>query len=176
MFISAVKGEGNASAVGTLVERTSRLLMLVKLPHPKSASAINVLQAFTDKLCAIAQPIRKTLTYDQGKEMALHKQLTANTGMAVYFCDSHSPWQRDSNENTNGLLRQFLPKGTDLSTVSQTQLNDIARLMNARPRQTLGWRTPDECMADEIGLSRVSSGNRLIKRPLSRSTDCAASA
>lgn len=107
-----IKGEGNASAVGTLVERTSRLLMLVKLPHPKPASAANVLQAFTDKLCAIAQPMRKTLTYDQGKELALHKQLTANTGMAVYFCDPHSPRQRGSNENTNGLVRQYLPKGT----------------------------------------------------------------
>lgn len=109
-----IKGEGNASAVGTLVERTSRLLMLVKLPHPKPASAANVLQAFTDELCAIAQPLRNTLTYHKGKEMTLHKQLTTNTGMAVYFYDPHSPWQRGSNENTNRLFRQYLPKGTDL--------------------------------------------------------------
>ena len=137
-----IKGEGNASAVGTLVERTSRLLMLVKLPHPKPASAAHVLQAFTDKLCAIAQPMRKTLTYDQGKEMALHKQLTANTGMAVYFCDPHSPWQRGSNENTNGLVRQYLPKGTDLSGYTQEQLDAIADEINNRPRKGLGVRSP----------------------------------
>jgi IS30 family transposase len=110
-----IKGAGNASAVGTLVERTSRLLMLVKLPHPQPASAANVLQAFTYKLNSIAQPMRQSLTYDQGREMALHKQLTANTSVAVYFCDPHSPWQRGSNENMNGLVRQYLPKGTDLS-------------------------------------------------------------
>ena len=86
-----IKGAGNASAVGTLVERTSRLLILVKLPHPKPASAANVLQAFTDKLNSIAQPMRLSLTYDQGREMAMHKKLTAQTGMAVYFCDPHSP-------------------------------------------------------------------------------------
>jgi transposase, IS30 family len=107
-----VKGAGNASAVGTLVERTSRLLILVKLPHPKPASAANVLQAFSDKLNGLAEPMRKSLTYDQGREMALHKKLTKQTGMAVYFCDPHSPWQRGTNENTNGLLRQYLPKGT----------------------------------------------------------------
>lgn len=110
-----IKGEGNASAVGTLVERTSRLLIRVKLSHPKPASAANVLQAFTDKLNGIAQPMRQSLTYDQGREMALHKKLTVNTGVAVYFCDPHSPWQRGSNENTNGLVRQYLPQGTNLS-------------------------------------------------------------
>lgn len=98
-----IKGANNASAVGTLVERTSRLLMLVKLPHPKPASAANVLQAFTDKLLGIAQPMRQTLTKTQGREMARHKELTAATKVAVYFCDPHSPWQRGSNENTNGL-------------------------------------------------------------------------
>lgn len=137
-----IKGEGNASAVGTLVERTSRLLMLVKLPHPKPASAANVLQAFTDKLLSIAKPMRQTLTYDQGKEMALHKQLTINTGMAVYFCDPHSPWQRGSNENTNGLVRQYLPKGTDLSVYTQEQLDAIADEINNRPRKGLGVRSP----------------------------------
>lgn len=136
-----IKGEVNASAVGTLVERTSRLLMLVKLPHPKPASAVNVLQAFTDKLCAIAQPLRKTLTYDQGEEMALHKQLTINTGIAVYFCDPHSPWQRGSNESTNGLVRQYLPKGTDLSGYSYEQLDAIADEINNCPRKMLGVRS-----------------------------------
>lgn len=137
-----IKGAGNASAVGTLVERTSRLLILVKLPHPKPASAANVLQAFTDKLNGIAAPMRLSLTYDQGREMALHKKLTEQTGMAVYFCDPHSPWQRGSNENTNGLVRQYLPKGTDLSGYSQEQLDAIADEINGRPRKGLGVRSP----------------------------------
>lgn len=105
-----IKGAGNASAVGTLVERTSRLVMLIKLFHPKPASAANVLQAFTDKLNSIAQPMRLSMTYDQGREMALHKVLTAQTGIAVYFCDPHSPWQRGSNENMNGLSASIYPK------------------------------------------------------------------
>lgn len=137
-----IKGAGNASAVGTLVERTSRLLILVKLPALQPASAANVMQAFTDKLLSIVQPMRQSLTYDQGKEMALHKQLTQNTGMAVYFCDPHSPWQRGSNENTNGLVRQYLPKGTDLSIYSQAQLDAIADEINNRPRKGLGVRSP----------------------------------
>lgn len=139
-----IKGAGNLSAVGTLVERSTRLLMLVKLPHPHPATAAHVLQAFTDKLNSIAQPMRQSLTYDRGREMAYHQQLTANTGVAVYFCDPHSPWQRGTNENTNGLVRQFLPKGTDLSIYSQDQLDGIADLMNGRPRKTLGWLTPLE--------------------------------
>ena len=139
-----IKGAGNLSAVGTLVERSTRLLMLVKLPHPHPATAAHVLQAFTDKLNGIAKPMRQTLTYDRGKEMAYHQQLTANTGVAVYFCDPHSPWQRGTNENTNGLVRQYLPKGTDLSGVSQEHLDAIADQMNGRPRKTLGWLTPFE--------------------------------
>lgn len=137
-----IKGAGNASAVGTLVERTSRLVMLIKLPHPKPASAANVLQAFTDKLNSIAQPMRLSMTYDQGREMALHKMLTIQTGIAVYFCDPHSPWQRGSNENMNGLVRQYLPKGTDLSGYTQQQLDAIADEINARPRKGLGVRCP----------------------------------
>lgn len=139
-----IKGKLNASAVGTLVERTTRLLVLVKLPDQNPASAAHVLQAFTDKLIGIAQPMRRTLTYDRGKEMTHHQQLTHNTGMAVYFCDPHSPWQRGSNENTNGLIRQYLPKGTDLSGYTQEQLDAIADEMNGRPRKTLGWSTPIE--------------------------------
>ncbi len=128
--------------MGTLVERTSRLLMLAKLPHPKPASAVSVLQAFTEKLNSIAKPMRKTLTYDQGREMARHKELTANTGIAVYFCDPHSPWQRGSNENINGLVRHYLPKDADLSGYSQEQLDAIADEINNRPRKGLGVRTP----------------------------------
>jgi IS30 family transposase len=137
-----IKGEANASAVGTLVERTSRLLMLVKLPHPKPASAANVLQAFTDKLLSIAVPLRQSMTYDQGREMARHKELAKATGIAVYFCDPHSPWQRGSNENMNGLVRQYLPKGTNLAGYSQEQLDAIADEINNRPRKGLGVRSP----------------------------------
>ena len=137
-----IKGEGNTSAVGTLVERTSRLVMLVKLPEFKPASATNVLQAFTDKLLGIAQPMRLSMTYDQGREMSMHKKLSEQTGIAVYFCDPHSPWQRGSNENMNGLVRQYLPKGTDLSIYSQEQLDAIADEINNRPRKGLGVRSP----------------------------------
>ena len=137
-----IKGEGNASAVGTLVERTSRLVMLVKLPEFKPASATNVLQAFTDKLLGIAQPMRLSMTYVQGREMSMHKKLSEQTGIAVYFCDPHSPWQRGSNENMNGLVRQYLPKGTDLSIYSQEQLDAIADEINNRPRKGLGVRSP----------------------------------
>jgi len=139
-----IKGKANASAVGTLVERSSRLLILVRLPHPKPASAANVLQAFTDKLRSIAEPMRRSMTYDQGSEMARHKELAANAGIAVYFCDPHSPWQRGTNENTNGLVRQYLPKGTDLSGYSQEQLDAIADEINNRPRKTLKAHSPIE--------------------------------
>ena len=122
-------------AVGTLVERTSRLVMLVKLPDFKPASAANVMQAFTNKLLSIAAPMRQSMTYDQGREMALHKELSKRTGIAVYFCDPHSPWQRGSNENMNGLVRQYQPKGTDLSVYSQEQLDAIADEINGRPRK-----------------------------------------
>jgi len=137
-----IKGAANASAVGTLVERTSRLLMLIKLPEFKPASAVNVMQAFSDKLLGIAEPMRQSMTYDQGREMAMHKELSRRTKMAVYFCDPHSPWQRGSNENTNGLVRQYLPKGTDLSGYSQEQLDAIADQINNRPRKGLGVRSP----------------------------------
>jgi len=128
--------------VGTLVERTSRLLMLVKLSEFKPASSVNVMQAFSDKLLGIAPPMRQSMTYDQGREMAMHKELRHHTGIAVYFCDSHSPWQRSSNENNNGLVRQYLSKGTDLSGFSQEQLDAIADQINNRPRKGLGVRYP----------------------------------
>jgi len=145
-----IKGANNASAIGTLVERTTRLVVLVKLPHPNPATAAHVLQAFSDKLKAIASPMRQSLTYDRGREMAEHAQLAKNTGMKVYFCDPYSPWQRGSNENTNGLLRQYFPKSTDLSGYSQQQLDAVADLLNGRPRMTLGYSTPLEVYAQHL--------------------------
>ena len=139
-----IKGKANASAVGTLVERSTRLLILVALPGPRPASAATVLQAFTDKLRSIAGPMRQSMTYDQGSEMARHKELAASANIAVYFCDPHSPWQRGTNENTNGLVRQYLPKGTDLSGYSQQQLDAIADEINNRPRKTLNAYSPLE--------------------------------
>jgi IS30 family transposase len=100
------------------------------------------------------EALRKSMTYDRGSEMACHPGLARRLRIDISFCDPHAPWQRGSNENTNGLLRQFMPKGIDLSDVSQTWLNDVAALMNHRPRKTLGWRTPAEAMADEIAAFR----------------------
>ena len=145
-----IKGANNASAIGTLVERTTRLVLLVKLPHPNPATAAHVLQAFSDKLNAIASPMRQSLTYDRGREMAEHAKLTENTGMKVYFCDPCSPWQRGSNENTNGLLRQYFPKGSDLSGYTQEQLDAVADELNGRPRMTLGYSTPLEVYAQHL--------------------------
>ena len=136
-----IKGAGNRSSVGTLVERTSRKLVLVKLADAKAETARD---GFAAGLLAVPAPLRLTLTYDQGKEMARHRELAALTGLRVYFADPHAPWQRGSNENTNGLLRQYLPKGTDLSVFSQAELDAIATRLNSRPRKTLGFETPDE--------------------------------
>ena len=134
-----IKGAGNKSSVGVLVERTSRLVLLAKMDD---ATAESALKAFSAKLNAIAAPLRQTLTYDQGREMAGHQALTERTGVKVYFCDPHSPWQRGTCENTNGLLRQYLPKGTDLSVHSQDDLDAIADEMNNRPRASLDWHSP----------------------------------
>lgn len=118
-----IKGAAYASAVGTLVERSSRRVMLAKM---EQATALAALEGFTGALNRVHEPLRKTLTYDQGKEMAQQKELTVRTGVTLYFADPHSPWQRDSNENTHGLLHQYLPKGTDLSVFSQEELDAIA--------------------------------------------------
>ena len=134
-----IKGAGNKSSVGVLVERTSRLVLLARMEDATAASA---LAGFTAKLNAISAPLRQSLTYDQGKEMTRHAELAANTGVRVYFCDPHSPWQRGTCENTNGLLRQYLPKGTDLSVYSQEELDAIADSLNTRPRATHNWLTP----------------------------------
>jgi IS30 family transposase len=147
-----IKGKANASAVGTLVCRRSLFAMLVKLD---GSTAIDALNGFTLAFSALPPEIRQTLTYDQGKEMALHKKLTDNTGLKIYFCDPHSPWQRGINENTNGLLRQYLPKGTDLSVFSQLELDHMAWELNMRPRKTLGWRSPAEVFFDNIFMDKA---------------------
>ena len=140
-----IKGAGNRSSVGTLIERTSRVVMLARMDN---ATAEGCCEAFTAALNRVPAEMRKTLTYDQGKEMARHADLALATGVKIYFADPHSPWQRGSNENTNGLLRQYLPKGTDLSIYSQRELDVIAHRLNTRPRKMHGFRTPLEVYAD----------------------------
>jgi len=146
-----IKGAANRSAVGTLIERTSRFVLLAKLD---SASAISALDGFTRRLASIPESLRKTLTYDQGTEMALHQTLAKRLRIDVFFCDPHSPWQRGSNENANGLIREFLPKGTDLSQHSHQALAAIESSLNNRPRKILGYRTPAEVFA-ELRLVQV---------------------
>jgi transposase, IS30 family len=132
------------SAVGTLVERATRFVMLLHLPHGYSAPA--VAEAMIAKMADLPDQLRRSLTWDQGTEMADHIKITAATGLKIYFCDPHSPWQRGSNENTNGLLRQYLPKGKDLSFYGAGMLDNIAHELNGRPRKTLNWRTPAEAL------------------------------
>ena len=142
-----IKGPGNRSAVGTLVERKSRYVMLVKL---QDGSAEATLEGFTRKFRHVPFCMRKSLTYDQGREMARHEILARRVRIDVYFADPHSPWQRPTNENTNGLIREYLPKGLDLAQISQGYLNAIARELNDRPRKCLGFETPAEVFAREI--------------------------
>ena len=131
----------NSSQIITLVERQSRYLMLAKIPNRETRTVVNALIKQARKL---PDELYKSLTWDNGGELANHQRFTLETDIAVYFCDPHSPWQRGSNENTNGLLRQYLPKGTDLAPHSQAQLNRIARELNERPRKTLDFHTPAE--------------------------------
>jgi IS30 family transposase len=145
-----IKGAGNKSSVGVLVERSSRLVLLARMEDATAASA---LAGFTAKLNSIAAPMRRSFTYDQGKEMSRHADLAAATGVRVYFCDPHSPWQRGTCENTNGLLRQYLPKGTDLSIYTQEELDDIADSLNTRPRATHNWLTPLTVFAQTLASS-----------------------
>ena len=153
-----------SSAIGTLVERTTRFTLLLHLPRmpghdaPRrkngpalaghGAEAVRDARAAT--LSPLSEPLRRSLTWDQGTEMAQHAQLRLDTGLPVCFCDPHSPWQRGTNENTNGLLRQYFPKGTDLSQHSVDDLAAIAAALNGRPRKTLGWKTPAEALNDHL--------------------------
>ena len=132
------------SSVGTLVERMTRFTMLLHLPHGHSAPA--VAEAMIAKMADLPDQLRRSLTWDQGAEMAHHVRIADATGLAIYFCDPHSPWQRGTNENTNGLLRQYLPKGTDLSFYGPGLLDNIAHELNGRPRKTLNWATPAEAL------------------------------
>jgi IS30 family transposase len=138
-----VAGAAN-SHVASLVERQSRYLMLVRVAGKDTAS---VVRALTCQVQTLPRGLMSSLTWDRGTELAAHKRFTVATDVQVYFCDPQSPWQRGSNENTNGLLRQYFPKGTDLSTFSQTELNRVARRLNQRPRKTLGYQTPADMLA-----------------------------
>ena len=138
-LIIGAKGQ---SAVGTLVERSTRYTMLLHLPNGHTAAEVQ--DAIIDKLADVPHSLRLSLTWDQGSELAQHRKIASQLGLDVYFCDPHSPWQRGTNENTNGLLRQYMPKGTDLSPLTEADLDAIADELNERPRKTLNWDTPKQ--------------------------------
>jgi transposase, IS30 family len=139
-----ITGKENKSAIGTLVERTTGFVMLLHLPTDHGARAVE--HAMTDAIIRLPDQLRKTVTWDQGIEMANHRNITIDTGVAIYFCDPASPWQRGTNENTNGLLRQYFPKGTDLSGYHPDYLTYVTHQLNDRPRKRLNWRTPKEAL------------------------------
>jgi IS30 family transposase len=141
-----ITGESNRSAIGTLVERSSRYTILLYLPGRHTAEAVR--DAVIAALGALPRHLRRSLTWDQGSEMAMHAEIAQALGISVYFCEKASPWQRPSNENTNGLLRQYFPKGTDLRCHDADEVAAVAEELNDRPRKTLGWQTPAAVLAD----------------------------
>ena len=157
-----------SSAIGTLVERTTRFTMLLHLPRmqdygqprvkngPALAGhgAAAVRDAIASTILTLPEQLRRSLTWDQGAELAQHAQLRIETGLPIYFCDPHSPWQRGTNENTNGLLRQYFPKGTDLSRYAGDDLDAVAAALNSPPRKTLGWKTPAEALRDHVDSAK----------------------
>jgi IS30 family transposase len=160
-----ILGTGH-SAIGTLVERSSRFTMLLHLPPPNDRQprvkngppvsghgAEQVRDAIADAILTLPEQLRRSLTWDQGAEMAQHPQLRIATGLQVYFCDPQSPWQRGTNENTNGLLRQYFPRGTDLTRHNAEDLAAVAAALNSRPRKTLGWRTPAEILNKHLAAA-----------------------
>jgi IS30 family transposase len=162
----------DSSAIGTLVERTTRFTMLLHLPrmdgHGSAPRVKNgpalaghgaeaVRDAIASTITTLPEQLRRSLTWDQGAEMAQHAQLRVDTGLPIYFCDPHSPWQRGTNENTNGLLRQYFPKGTDLSKHTASDLRAVAAALNTRPRKTLIWKTPAEALNEHL-LSLEQAG------------------
>ena len=148
-----IMGRHNRSAIGTLVERNTRFVLLVSVDAANRSDSLR--DGLNTAMLRLPQPLRRTLTWDQSWEMSKHSEFTASTGVQVYFCDPHSPWQRGSNENTNGLLRDYFPKGSDLSIHTKRKLETVAAELNSRPRQILGWDTPADRFA------------KLLKEPIS---------
>lgn len=146
-----ILGSNNRSAIGTLVERSTRYLLLLHLAEGREATKVQA--AMQEAIGQLPAELVRSITWDQGKEMVTHAEFTIDTGVQIYFCDPHSPWQRGSNENTNGLLRQYLPKGTDLSVHSKEELDRIARSLNDRPRKTLGYMKPSEKLAELLATT-----------------------
>nr|WP_156322624.1 IS30 family transposase [Leucobacter musarum] len=153
-----IVGRAGKSQIGTLVERSTRFVMLLHLPRKRDAWTVS--EQMILRMRDLPERLRLSVTWDQGKELALHQRVTAGVGLrdGVFFCDPHSPWQRGTNENTNGLLRQYFPKGTALSRYSQADLDAVADEMNQRPRQTLGWQTPAEALEALLSDSSPLSG------------------
>ena len=144
-------GKAASSQIGTLVERATRFTMLCHLPNGRTATEVNA--AIVTTMSTLPEALRRTLTWDQGRELTDHAQLTIDADLDVFFCDPHSPWQRGTNENTNGLLRQYFPKGSDLSMHSPEDLAAVADSLNGRPRKTLGWKTPTEAVAELLSVN-----------------------
>jgi IS30 family transposase len=143
-----ILGKDGKSAIGTLVERSTRFVLLLHLPHGHGADAVAA--AMTEAMAGLPAALRRSLTWDQGHEMAFHHKVALATDLQIYFCDPHSPWQRGSNENTNGLLRQYFPKGTNLAVHSREHLDAAAAQLNSRPRKTLGWKTPAQALEEVL--------------------------